>query len=139
MCDTCHGPEHGHDHGMGHGGGHGDCHCKLSGKVERFIQPCLLLSLLQHPSHGYELLERLTGFRFYPGSPDTGAVYRHLRRLENSDYVESRWETGDAGPAKRIYSITPDGQDMLKAWIEEFRDRKSAMEDFIEKYERSVK
>lgn len=122
MCNSCH--RHGNS----------NYHCQPSGKVERFIQPTLLLSLFQQPSHGYELLERLSSFRFYSGSPDTGAVYRHLRRLENEGYVESRWETGDAGPAKRTYSITQNGVALLHAWANELDERRTAIEDFLEKY-----
>lgn len=122
MCNSCHGK------------GHTSCHCQPSGKVERFIQPTLLLSLLQKPSYGYELLERLSSFRFYSGSPDTGAVYRHLRRLENDGHVESRWESGEAGPNKRTYSITPHGIAMLHAWANELQERKAAIEDFLLKY-----
>lgn len=121
-----------------HGRHHDSCHCQPSGKVERFIQPTLLLSLLQQSSHGYELLERLTSFRFYKGTADTGAVYRHLRRLENDGYVESQWETGEAGPAKRTYSITPGGIALLHAWANEFQERKAAIEDFLQKYQEQL-
>ena len=131
MCNSCH-----ENH---HGNGKGHCNCQPSGKIERFIQPTLLLSLVQQPSHGYELLERLSHFRFYSGNPDTGAVYRHLRRLENDGYVESRWETGEAGPAKRTYSITPDGITLLHAWADDFLERKAAIEDFLQKYQQLEK
>lgn len=122
-----------------HGRHHNDCRCRPSGKVERFIQPSLLLSLFEQPSHGYDLLERLSGFRFYEGSPDTGAVYRHLRRLEEEGYVESKWETGEAGPAKRIYSLTQDGVALLHAWAADLRERKVAIEDFLRKYNELTK
>jgi len=127
MCNSCHGK------------GNTSCQCQPSGKVERFIQPTLLLSLFQQPSYGYELLERLSAFRFYSGSPDTGAVYRHLRRLEKDGHVVSQWETGEAGPNKRNYSITPEGIALLHAWANEFQERKAAIEDFLLKYQQLEK
>lgn len=127
MCNSCHGK------------GNTSCQCQPSGKVERFIQPTLLLSLFQQPSYGYELLERLSNFRFYSGSPDTGAVYRHLRRLEKDGHVVSQWETGEAGPNKRNYSITPEGIALLHAWANEFQERKAAIEDFLLKYQQLEK
>lgn len=114
--------------------GHEGCHCQPSAKIERFIQPTLLLSLLEQPSHGYELLDRLGSFRFYSGAPDPGAIYRHLRRLENEGFVESQWETGEAGPAKRTYSITERGIELLKAWTKEMTERRAAIDDFLERY-----
>jgi DNA-binding PadR family transcriptional regulator len=77
---------------------------------------------------------RLSRFHFYGGSPDTGAVYRQLRCLENNGYIISQWETGEAGPARRTYSITPDGIILLQAWADEFKERKTAIEDFLRKF-----
>ncbi|WP_459998282.1 helix-turn-helix transcriptional regulator [Paradesulfitobacterium aromaticivorans] len=116
-----------------------ESNCQPGGKHQRFIQPTLLLSLVEQPSHGYELMERLSRFRFYAGAPDAGAVYRHLRRLENEGFVESHWETGAAGPAKRIYAITQEGITMLHAWAFDMKQRKASIEDFLERYEEIVK
>ena len=112
-----------------------NCHCRPSGKQERFLQPSLLLCLAEHSSYGYELLERLSLFRFHTGGVDPGAVYRHLRRLESEGYVESRWETGEAGPAKRVYVITAAGQELLKAWVAELEGRRAALDDFLSRYQ----
>jgi len=108
-----------------------DCHW---GRVSRFIEPCLLLLLSQKPSHGYELMENLSGFGFYEGDPDPGAVYRNLRQMEGEELVESSWDTTGSGPAKRLYRLTPKGEDYLHSWVVSIRKRKEAFEKFLSLY-----
>lgn len=110
------------------------CKCP-GGRISRFIQPCLLVLLSEKPSYGYELIEGVNRFGFQDGSPDPGAIYRNLRRLEEDGFVISEWETGDAGPAKRYYKLTSDGEDLLHAWASGIRKRKEAFEKFLRKYE----
>ena len=112
----------------------GNCHCHPPAKAERFFQPSLLLCLAEQPSYGYELLERLSLLPFNTGVPDPGTIYRHLRRLENDGYVESRWETGESGPAKRVYSITPNGIGLLHTWADELKERRAALDSFLQRY-----
>ena len=44
-------------------------------------------------------------------------VYRHLRQMDEEGLVISSWDNEGDGPAKRIYSITPEGMEMLEMWI----------------------
>ncbi len=120
--------------GSCHGRGKGLCHGQPQGKSERFTQPTLLLCLAEKSSYGYELLESLSQFP-YAVNPDPGAVYRHLRRLEAQGYVESRWETGESGPAKRVYRITPEGREFLNLWVEEIKIRRFALDVFLQRFE----
>lgn len=39
------------------------CRCGSGLPVEKFMQPCLLILLKQRSSHGYDLLQQLTGAR----------------------------------------------------------------------------
>jgi poly-beta-hydroxybutyrate-responsive repressor len=98
-----------------------------------------LLLLSEKPSYGYELIEGVSEFGFQDSSPDPGAIYRNLRRLEEDGFVISEWETGDSGPAKRYYKLTSDGQDLLRAWASGIRKRKEAFEKFLHKYQEQLK
>jgi DNA-binding PadR family transcriptional regulator len=40
-----------------------------------------------------------------------------LRHLEKQGLVESRWDTQTTGPARRIYSVTRAGMDLLTETI----------------------
>lgn len=89
------------------------CRCD-GGQPKNFARPCLLLLLAEAPAHGYELIERLRPFGFDLSDP--ASVYKTLRLLENDGHVTSEWELSTRGPARRVYSITSDGLEMLQAW-----------------------
>lgn len=91
------------------------CRCD-GGQPKNFARPCLLLLLAEAPTHGYELLERLRPFGFDLNDP--ASVYKTLRQLEAEGHVVSEWELSTRGPARRVYSLTADGQEMLQAWAQ---------------------
>lgn len=124
--------------GNQHQAGQGACSCP-GGRLSRFIQPCLLLLLLDKPSYGYELIEGVSEFGFLDGPPDPGAVYRNLRRMERDGLVTSKWKTAGSGPAKRYYELTSDGEELLHAWASRVSKRKAAFEKFLKRYKRHFK
>jgi poly-beta-hydroxybutyrate-responsive repressor len=107
-----------------------------SGKKERFMQPSVLMALLKAPSYGYELIHSIQDFGFVQGQAPPGMIYRHLRQLEDDGLVTSEWETGGTGAAKRIYHITPEGQDVLASWIEYMAAQADKLSGFISIYRR---
>ncbi len=109
-------------------------HCCRGGRLERFLEPCLLLLLCQDTSHGYELIQRLCDFGFAAGSQDPGHIYRHLRRLEREGMVTSRWETGTSGPAKRLYEVTEEGRELLAVWTESIKENIDILQFFLQRY-----
>ncbi|MBS4021925.1 MAG: PadR family transcriptional regulator [Dethiobacter sp.] len=110
------------------------------GKIERFIEPCLLLLLSEKEAHGYELMENLDQFSIDPRCQDPGQVYRYLRRMEKEGLVESSWEAGESGPARRSYRLTPDGMALLEAWMKTLQNRIRIIEKMLSRYhEKSVK
>jgi poly-beta-hydroxybutyrate-responsive repressor len=84
--------------------------------VERFGEPALLRLVADGPTHGYELLERLPPL-LGEERVDVGNVYRTLRALEDEGLVSSEWHAELPGPAKRTYTLTEDGRDVLAAWL----------------------
>src|SRR3972149_3681587 len=77
-----------------------------------FLTPWVLLVLRNWSMHGYQLMQTLTMFGLVSFEPTT--VYRTLRRLQKSGLIMSAWETGDSGPAKRVYSLTDGGEGCLR-------------------------
>ncbi len=98
------------------------------------ILPCILLLLKKEPAHGYELMERLENFSFLPEIPDPGVIYRHLRSLEYDGMVKSQLEAGSGGPARKIYSLTSEGERYLQIWVDSIEKRKIALEDFLKTF-----
>jgi PadR family transcriptional regulator, regulatory protein PadR len=109
-------------------------HWGVRARVERFSEPVLLLLLRERPAHGYELLEALptlTG----EARVDMGNLYRVLRALEEDGLVSSRWESGEPGPTKRIYALTPEGDRLLDEWVAALRRSRERVDAFLERYE----
>jgi len=105
------------------------------GKQERYIQPSILLGLLLKTSYGYELIQNIQKFGFVQGQAPPGMIYRHLRQLEEDGLVSSNWETKGGGPAKRMYTITEDGKEVLAIWIDYLKKQARTLNDFIGAYE----
>jgi len=110
------------------------CGCSEK-RVPRQLQPFILLVLKGKDSYGYELIEKISEFRFHDSPPDVGAVYRNLRAMEKERWVKSKWDTKGAGPAKRIYRITPQGEEILHGWAITLRKRREALDQFLTLYQ----
>ena len=110
------------------------CRCQGS-RMRGFVQPRLLLQLVKKPAHGYELMETLGGEADDP-APDPGTLYRTLRTLEEDGLVRSAWDTGDPGPARRVYQLTDQGVDYLHAWAVSIRATRMQLDRFLGEYEK---
>ncbi len=89
-------------------------HCRCDGgQPKNFVRSCLLLLVAEAPVHGYELIDQLRPFGFAINDPAT--IYKSLRVIEKERLVTSPWETSSRGPARRVYSLTSDGRDLLAA------------------------
>jgi poly-beta-hydroxybutyrate-responsive repressor len=98
-----------------------------------YLRPCLLLLLAEGPSHGYDLLERVS--RLGLERADFGGLYRSLRAMEQEGLVRSAWQASQSGPARRIYSLADEGRWWLHAWAGTLRDVKELLVAFLERYE----
>jgi poly-beta-hydroxybutyrate-responsive repressor len=103
--------------------------------MERFVQPCLLLLLNEKEAHGYELLEELINNFGFEQNMDPGMVYRNLRKLEEEEAVSSRWETGGPGPARRVYTLTSRGKELIHRWARHIQEKRQRLAYFLERYE----
>jgi len=104
------------------------------GKAERYVQPSILLGLNLKPSYGYELIHSIQEFGFVEGQAPPGMIYRHLRQLEEDGLVHSEWETEGTGPAKRMYRLTPEGEEVLEIWIVYMERQAENLQNFIRRY-----
>ena len=103
--------------------------------ISRFIEPCLLLLLHRRESHGYDLLEKLREFGFAEDSVDSSVVYRCLREMETQGVVTSAWDTEGGGPPRRVYQLTPQGDQYLAWWISGLRETRDVLDRFVQAYE----
>ncbi|MGH9228014.1 MAG: PadR family transcriptional regulator [Acidimicrobiales bacterium] len=84
-------------------------------------QEVVLAMLAKEPSHGYELRARLRQALGPLGEAlNPGHVYVTLTRLEKSGLVASERTAGLADRQDRkVYALTPDGQQRVAEWLAE--------------------
>ena len=100
-----------------------------------FLRPCILLLLKEGQAHGYDLIVRLTDFGL---RVDPGGLYRMLRSLEREGLVVSWWETSGAGPPRRTYQPTEEGENWLRLWGGTLRESRRTLDRFVKRYEAVV-
>lgn len=88
-----------------------------TGLPRAYLRPCLLLLLIDGPSHGYELLESIRELGME--TAEAGGLYRSLRSMDEDGLVQSWWEPSESGPARRTYEITRAGTKSLRTHITE--------------------
>lgn len=122
-------------HGMGHGPGAGGRGTLEHGRGRRHhLVPTLLILLRKGPQHGYALLGQLQETLPQAGAmPDVSSVYRALADLEQDGAVVSRWEAGDGG-GRRVYELTPAGEEMLKSWVPQLEEEHLRLGHLIDRY-----
>ena len=113
---------------MGHKTGPGE------GRQERYVQASILMGLLDGPSYGYELISTIQTYGFAPDGVPPGMIYRHLRQMEEDNLVHSQWKTEGAGAAKRIYTLTHEGKEVLELWIQFMDSFAGKLNRFIARY-----
>jgi PadR family transcriptional regulator PadR len=96
------------------------------------LVPYLLLALSTYRAHGYLLQQYLRGLGFF--GIDTTTIYRNLRQLEKQGLVTSAWDTGEEGPARRVYSLTDAGETFLKSWAGALDQYRSFLDQFFSMY-----
>lgn len=97
------------------------------------VRHAILGLLVQRPRHGYELR---AAFEALIGGEDNwdvkpAQIYSTLTRLEKSGLVAEQEVAQDTGPEKRIYTITPDGREVLQDWFTEGIVREHQRDDFF--------
>jgi DNA-binding PadR family transcriptional regulator len=92
----------------------------------------LLALLAKEPAHGYELklaLEQIFG-QAYP-SPNIGQIYVTLKRLEQDGLVRSQDVEQTTRPNKRVYELTPQGREAVRAWADEPSEGPRVRDEFF--------
>ena len=108
----------------------------MRARIERFVEPALLLLLAERPMHGYELLEHLPELAREERRVDLGNLYRLLRSLEEEGIVSSEWDERLPGPAKRTYRLTESGENLLDAWAAALAEARDVVSAFIDRHDR---
>jgi PadR family transcriptional regulator PadR len=104
----------------------------IESRPRNWLVPVSLALLRQSSSYGYELMERAVELGFEAMNP--GTLYRALRNMEKDGLCASKWDTASAGPARRVYSVTPAGEAYLQLWVQSLRQYQRTMDSFLQTY-----
>jgi len=119
--------------GRGHRGQGGGRRHRSRRRRIRLLEPVLLLKLLEGPAHGYSLIEEVAAYGL--GDVQPSALYRSLRVMEERGLIQSTWDEEDTqGPPRRMYSISPKGEQMLGGWAEELEEAKAHIDRLLDGY-----
>jgi len=86
-----------------------------------FLAPFVLLAVSLQRAHGYVIEDYLQTLGIFGITMST--LYRTLRQMEKDGFLESTWEPGPTGPARRVYTITDAGN----AWLDSSASMLQAM------------
>lgn len=95
-------------------------------------QEVILAMLAKEPTHGYELRARLRQALGPVGDGlNAGQVYVTLTRLEKAGLVASEAAPGvSERPDRKVYELTPEGQQRVAAWLAEVSWPKPDLTEF---------
>jgi PadR family transcriptional regulator len=85
-----------------------------AGSMREMLIPYVLLAVSMQRAHGYLIEEYLRGLGLM--GLEMSTLYRTLRQLEKDGLLDSGWEPGPSGPARRVYTLTDAGRNWLDAW-----------------------
>jgi len=121
-----------------HGKGH-PCTCAM-GNLYRFVEPVVLLLLKKkNRSYGYDLAGDLQEHALTDAEIERAALYRTLRQLEMNGNVSSEWDTEGGGPARRVYRLTPAGEQHLEEWASVLDHVSKSMARFVKEARESLR
>ncbi len=98
----------------------------------RFLQPFLLVFLKKESTHGYQLINKLAELGVKHENYEIGYIYKTLRTMEKDGFISSLWNTEAKGAAKRIYTITKEGEAQLKRWIISIKQLRKSLKSLLD-------
>ena len=106
---------------------------EVHARIERFVEPALLLLLRDGSLHGYDLAEELQAVA-PDDRVDLGNLYRLLRSLEYEELITSTWRDDLPGRAKRTYQLTDAGRELLDQWAGALERADETITAFLRRY-----
>lgn len=94
------------------------------------LEYCVLAVLSTGECYGLDVARRLGADGILMSGE--GTLYPLLSRLRRSGYVESTWRESPAGPPRRYYRLTPDGERALAQFARLWQPFRSAVDAALE-------
>jgi len=82
----------------------------LQGTLDMLILKALSLG----PLHGYGIIQRIGQMSGEMLTVEQGSLYPALYRIEQKDWVKSKWDENETGRQAKFYSLTKAGRRQLE-------------------------
>jgi len=100
------------------------------GQVRKGVaEQCVLALLTRGEKYGVELARELTARGRIIGGE--GTLYPLLARLRRNGLVETSWRESNAGPPRRYYHLTSDGELALASFKKQWRVFRDAVDEIL--------
>lgn len=93
-----------------------------------YLDILILAMIRDQPRHGYEIKKRVGGVLGIGVSLNNNILYPALRRFEEEGAVKSKLEPGDGSPSRRVFQLTPRGDELLRTMLEDFPPERAESE-----------
>ncbi len=93
-------------------------------------EQCVLALLTRGEMYGFELARELAVRGRIIGSE--GTLYPMLARLRRNGFVETSWQESNAGPPRRYYHLTSDGEVALASFKKQWRGFRDAVDEILD-------
>ena len=88
----------------------------------------ILKTLAQGPTHGWRIGERIQQLSGEALRVGQGSLYPALQRMENRGWLSGEWKLNEDGRRAKVYALTSEGREALRAELESWRNYVGAVE-----------
>ena len=107
--------------------------CPCTGRsLPRLLRPGIMAYLAHGEAHGYQIAQHLSQMRMFADrGVDHPGLYRALKEMADEGLVTASWETGDSGPARRVFTLTAAGHGCLQTWRSTLCEYRDAIDELL--------
>ncbi len=93
------------------------------------LEGCILKIISSGETYGYEIVQTLQIYGFTEAKE--GTIYPLLVRLENKKILASSFKPSPLGPKRKYYTLTIEGEKLLKDFLSIWQEIKTNVEKII--------
>lgn len=97
--------------------------------LKGILEGCILKVISFKETYGYEISQQLQEYGFL--SISEGTIYPLLLRLERNGLLAAQYRESSLGPKRKYFSITPAGQADLEAFLVNWKELESAVNELF--------
>jgi len=97
------------------------------------LELCVMSIISQKEAYPSDILDELKSAELIVVE---GTLYPLLTRLKNAGYLGYQWQESQAGPPRKYYQLTPDGEEFVRELTKAWENLKHSVEKTIPIYEK---